>query len=386
MTGETERGSAESSGTARLPATMSARLRPWLLYWLAWIPIGGLYTAALASEISSLREAIAGGALAVLVAGLMGMGIWRLSGRLPWPDRQRGRFAAIQIVAALVFVTIWVGAIYGRIALGEGWESTSRIVRSDAGWTLLMGFWLFGLITGASYVIRGEHRNREQQKATERADALRVQAELEALRARLHPHFLFNTLHGLKSLVRRDPARAEAAIERLGDLLRSLLERGDEVDRIPLEEELDFVREYLALERLRLESRLRVVERVDADSLECGVPPLILQPLVENAIRHGIAPRARGGTVRLTTRLRNGDLVVRVSDDGPGAAVADVETAEGLGLRTVRHRLEAVYDGCAGLKIVTVPGGGFAVTMSLPAETAVLRGDPPDGLGSGEDR
>ncbi len=386
MTGETERGSTESSGTARLPATMSARLRPWLLYWLAWIPIGGLYTAALANEISSLRDAIAGGALAILVAGLMGMGIWRLSGRLPWPDRRRGRFAAIQILAALVFVTVWVGSIYGRIAIGEGWETTSRIVSSDAGWTLLMGFWLFGLITGASYVIRGEHRNREQQKATERADALRVQAELEALRARLHPHFLFNTLHGLKSLVRRDPARAEAAIERLGDLLRSLLERGGEVDRVPLEEELDFVREYLALERLRLESRLRVVERIDADSLECGVPPLILQPLVENAIRHGIAPRAQGGTVRLTTRLRNGDLVVRVSDDGPGAAGADLETAQGLGLRTVRQRLEAGYAGCAGLEIVTAPGDGFAVTLSLPAEAAVLRRDPPDGPESGDDR
>jgi anti-sigma regulatory factor (Ser/Thr protein kinase) len=359
---------------------MSARLRPWLLYWLAWVPIGGLYTAALAREVSSLRDAIAGGALAILVAGLMGMGIWRLSGWLPWPDRKRGRFAVIQILAALLFVTVWVGTIYGRIAIGEGWETAGPILRSDAGWTLLMGFWLFGVITGVSHVIRGEQRIREQQKAVECAEALRARAELQALRARLHPHFLFNTLHGVKSLVRRDPARAEVAIERLGDLLRSLLGRGQETDDVPLEEELAFVRKYLALEELRLGDRLRVVERVEADSLECGVPPLILQPLVENAIRHGIAPRGGGGTLRLTAQLRNGDLVVGVSDDGPGSADADFEGAPGLGLRTVRQRLEAGFGRRARLEIETAAGMGFAVTLSLPARAFVpLDGATRDG-------
>lgn len=360
---------------------MSARLRPWLLYWLAWIPIGGLYTAALAREVS-VRDAIAGGALAILVAGLLGMGIWRVSGRLPWPDRKRGRFAAIQILAALLFVTVWVGTIYGRIAIGEGWETAGPILRSDAGWTLLMGFWLFGVITGVSYVIRGEQRIREQQRAVERAEALRARAELQALRARIHPHFLFNTLHGVKSLVRRDPVRAELAIERLGDLLRSLLDRGEEVDDVPLEEELAFVRKYLALEELRLGDRLRVVERVEADSLECGVPPLILQPLVENAIRHGIAPRAGGGTLRLTAGLRNGDLVVGISDDGPGSAHADLAEVSGLGLRTVRQRLKVGFGRRACLEIETAVGKGFTARLSLPARAFV----PRDGTTGGDAR
>jgi len=381
MTGEKERGTA--TVTAPPLPSMSARLRPWLLYWLAWIPIGGLYTAALAREVSSLRDALAGGALAILVAGLMGMGIWRLSGRLPWPDRKRGRFAVIQILAALLFVTVWVGTIYGRIAIGEGWETASPILRSDAGWTLLMGFWLFGVITGVSHVIRGEQRIREQQKAVERAEALRARAELQALRARLHPHFLFNTLHGVKSLIRRDPVRAEVAIERLGDLLRSLLDRGEEADDVSLEEELTFVRKYLALEQLRLGDRLCVVEGVEADSLECGVPPLILQPLVENAIRHGIAPRAGGGTLRLTAALRNGDLVVGVSDDGPGSVDAELEAAAGLGLRTVRQRLEAGFGRRACLAIETAIGKGFAATLTMPARPFEPRdGSTRDGAGS----
>ncbi|MGH7589399.1 MAG: sensor histidine kinase [Gemmatimonadota bacterium] len=349
---------------------MRARLRPWLLYWLAWIPIAGLYTAALAAEISS-SDAIVGGVLAALVAGSMGVGIWWLSGRLPWPDRKRGRFVLIQFFAALAFAAIWVGTIWGRVALEVGWETTRRILGAEVGWSLIMGLWLFGVITGVSYVIRGQQRIREQQKAVERAEALRAQAELQALKARLHPHFLFNTLHGVKSLVRRDPARAEVAIERLGDLLRSLLGRGEETDDVPLEEELAFVRKYLALEELRLGDRLRVVERVEADSLECGVPPLILQPLVENAIRHGIAPRGGGGTLRLTARLRNGDLVVGVSDDGPGSADADLEGAAGLGLRTVRQRLEAGFGRRARLEIETAAGKGFAVTLSLPARAFV---------------
>ena len=354
------------TGTAPSRPSMSARLRPWLLYWLAWVPIAGLYTAALWAEISS-SDAIAGGVLAVLVAGSMGMGIWWLSGRLPWPNRRRGRFVLIHLLAALAFVTIWVGAIYGRIALEIGWETTSRIIRSEAGWSLIMGLWLFGVITGVSHVIRGEQRIREQQKAVERAEALRARAELQALKARLHPHFLFNTLHGVKSLIRRDPERAEVAIERLADLLRSLLDRSDEPDHVPLEDELAFIRKYLALEELRLGDRLRVVERVEADSLECGVPPLILQPLVENAVRHGIAPRAGGGTLGLTARLRNGDLVLGVSDDGPGSADTDLEEVPGLGLRTVRQRLEAGFGRRAGLEIETAVGKGFVATLTLPA-------------------
>lgn len=370
---------ARRSSEVPPPASMRARLRPWLLYWLAWVPIAGLYTAALAAEIRT-SDAIMGGILAALVAGVMGVGIWRLSGRLSWSDGRRGRIVVIQLLAAVAFVAVWVGVIYGRLAVELGWEATNRLIRYEAGWSVIMGLWLFGVITAASYVIRGEQRNREQQKAVERAEALRAQAELQALKARLHPHFLFNTLHGVKSLVRRDPVSAELAIERLADLLRSLLGRGEEVDEVPLDEELVFVRKYLALEELRLGDRLRVVERVEADSLECAVPPLILQPLVENAIRHGIAPRAGGGTLRLTARLQNGDLLIGVSDNGPGSPPADLENASGLGLRTVRQRLEAVFGQRAGLEVETAAGEGFNATLSLPARAHVPRGGATQGV------
>jgi sensor histidine kinase YesM len=135
-----------------------------------------------------------------------------------------------------------------------------------------------------------------------------------------------------------------------------------------LEEEIAFTRGYLALERIRLGDRLIVEEAIDENALDSLIPALTLQPLVENAVRHGIAPRSRGGTIRIDVRIEGERLLLVVEDDGMGADPAEAEDANGLGLRTVRQRLNARYDGLSCLAVRTSPGDGFRVDVSLPLE------------------
>ena len=191
--------------------------------------------------------------------------------------------------------------------------------------------------------------------------------------AQLNPHFLFNALHSITALVRVDPAAGERALEEFAALLRYVLdvnrERNEEVT---LEAELGFVRTYLALERLRLGDRLRVVEEIDPDALECLVLAFSLQPLVENAIRHGIAPRAGTGTLRLAASVVEDDLMLEVADDGPGAEATRVADAQGLGLAAVRQRLETRWGPGVRMEIVTAPYNGFLVRLRAAA-TPVLR-------------
>jgi sensor histidine kinase YesM len=154
--------------------------------------------------------------------------------------------------------------------------------------------------------------------------------------------------------------------------MRYVLEAGRHAtDDVPLEDEMGFVRHYLAVERLRLGDRLRVVEDIDPEALELGVPPLLLQPLVENAVRHGLAPRRDGGTIRLIAQARDGELVVEIADDGVGAEPEGWRRSGGLGLQSVRRQLEAHWPGRGQLEISTRPHAGFAVRLRMPARLSI---------------
>jgi two-component sensor histidine kinase len=337
------------------------KARAWLLYALAWVPIALLYTAALAQEIT-LARAIPGAIAAVSVAALLGIVVWWMSERIPWSPERAWRFLSVHLLLAIAFVAIWVGTIYLRLWIQGGWWLARHVALEEGGWTVVVGFWLYGLLVGGSHAIRAERR-------AARAQAERARAELGALRARLQPHFLFNTLHSIRALVRREPERAADAIERLGGLLRYVVDlEGRDTDLVPLREELDFARAYLDLERIRLGERLVVEESIDEAALDTPIPALTLQPLLENAIRHGIAPRARGGTILLAVRRAGPVLEIVVEDDGVGAEEPPADGSSGVGLSTVRRRIQSRYDGVGRFEVTTRPGAGFRVDVRLPVE------------------
>jgi LytS/YehU family sensor histidine kinase len=227
----------------------------------------------------------------------------------------------------------------------------------------------YGVIATTFHMVRANAARRRQEVAMQQAHALLVASELNALRSKLNPHFLFNTLHSIIALTRRDPNAAETALFQFSDMLRYVLDTektGN--DHVTLDDELGFVRDYLELEGLRLGSRLKVDWELDDTAGSHVLPALSLQPLVENSIKHAFNPHSRPGRLLIRTRLDadTGTLVLSVGDDGPGADIGRVRASNGLGLRTVERRLQLEYGTMDALAIETAPGAGFVVTMAIP--------------------
>jgi signal transduction histidine kinase len=207
---------------------------------------------------------------------------------------------------------------------------------------------------------------------TAQAETAATRAEMAAIQARLNPHFLSNALHSVSALVASDPLAAEEALDRIGDLFRYSLVQSER-HTVCLNEEWRFVRDYLAIEQMRLGARLTVEMSLEAAAAECDVPSFVLQPLVENAIRHGIGPRTEGGTVRVSARRDNGRVRLEVCDDGEGARPENVDASLGTGLRTLRQRL-ALDDAFRGtVDVDTAPERGFRVLVTLDARPGSAR-------------
>ena len=209
-------------------------------------------------------------------------------------------------------------------------------------------------------------RARDRELVASQLETQLARARLHVLEMRLHPHFLFNTLNSISELVHIDPHAADRTLTRLGDLLRMSidLEAGQEV---PLARELELVSAYLEIERMRFQDRLGVEMRVDPEARRALVPSLVLQPLVENAIRHGLSPRARPGRVTVAAERDGGRLRLVVTDDGRGLPPA---FRERVGLGTTRSRLEQLYGDAHRFELADAPGGGARATIEIPYRPA----------------
>ena len=238
-------------------------------------------------------------------------------------------------------------------------------------WPFLYCMMMYGVVAGAFHLVRASRAAHRQALAIHQAQNLVVAAELSALRSKLNPHFLFNTLHSIIALTRKDSRAAEEALFHFSDMLRYVLDtekNGNE--RVTLEDELRFVRDYLDLEALRLGPRLTVEWDIDQSAAGQALLALTLQPLVENSIKHAFNPHSRPGKLLIRTRLEHAArrLVMTVRDDGPGAELSMVRASTGLGIRTVTRRLELDYGTNAELTIDTKPGAGFDIRLSIPVE------------------
>jgi two-component system, LytTR family, sensor kinase len=217
--------------------------------------------------------------------------------------------------------------------------------------------------------LRWLRQARERELAASRLQAQLSQAELLALKMQLHPHFLFNTLHAIGVLVRENPAAAERTITLLGDLLRATLTHAG-VQEVTLAEELGFLRTYLEIEQLRFQDRLTVHFEVEPGNDRVLVPNFILQPLVENAVRHGIEPREEAGSIIVRVRRHEGDIELAVLDDGHGITTVSRREGNGIGLSTTRSRLAMLYGAGGALALSPRPEGGLACVVRIPRKEA----------------
>lgn len=387
-------GPPVSPGTASDPPDSAGTRLFWAAYGLAWATYAAGYVVIAYAQGGSPLMGLVVGLTFVIPASALGVGVVHLARRWGWPPERPRAFALRHLVAAAVFSVLWT---VGASALRETWRVTqgagtgfdllsgfqSLLVAAH----LIFGFLVYGMIAAVVCLVRTHRRLRRERERAARAEALRARAQFRALRARLDPHFLFNALHSVLSLIRRAPERAERAVEGLGDLLRYALGRGEgREDLVTLGRELETVRTYLELEEIRLGDRLRVEEAVSAEARSVLVPPLTVQPLVENAVQHGVGGSREGGTVRLAARLATDDgersLEVTVRDDGPGADPGELcSPPDGSGLSLVRRRLELLYGDEGRLDLETEPGGGVEARVRVPVseERPGSFGDRRDG-------
>lgn len=339
-------------------------------YAAAWIPVALAYSLSLGFAGSvPLEYSLAAGAMTALTPALLGVAVIALCRRLPITRARAVPLALIHGAAAIIFSGVWSLAIAAEIYGFAPVNNLRGFVRDGLAWQIVIGLLTYAVIAGAAYARAALRKQEEQERAMARAETLRLRAELEALRARLDPHFLFNVLQTIGALVDEDPRQLHAALEKLAALLRRRLDAGAAADDdATLAEELADVKDYCDLERLRLGARLEVSEEISPETLQFTLPRFTLQPLVENAIRHGISPRMAPGCLALQSKRDGKTWMLTVSDNGAGADPLRAAAAAGIGLSVLRERLRIRYGDTASFAINTAPGEGFVATLRLPVD------------------
>ena len=265
-------------------------------------------------------------------------------GRPSWP-----RHLPLHLVAALLS-SLGTKAVWDLLFL----ERPKRFMA--IAWAIDYGFLQYALILLSLYL--WDYRRRSAQ-----LEAQLAQAQLAALRMQLHPHFLFNTLHAISELIHQKPSAAERMIVRLSEFLRLTLDQSN-IAEVSLRQELDFLQRYLEIEQTRFEDRMQVDLQVDPVTLDAAVPTVLLQPLVENALRHGLAHRLEGGLLRIECRRADGRLAMKVCDNGPGPNCKQIVPGYGLGL--TQQRLQRLYGGDRRLELKSPDAGGCEVEIEIP--------------------
>jgi len=356
---------------------MSRRIATPVLVFLVWTIEGLLWTAQMhvSGKLAGKQWSLSGVALVqmgtALAWALATLLLLRLARRYPLAKGTWVKSLAVHLGTSLVVsfaidvLFVWLQELAGRPDIGTS-PLLTRAFQMFVGWVdfNLLIYWVILVGTHAL----GYYRSLQQRDLKEALlETQLTKARLDALEMQLHPHFLFNALNTVSALVRSSQnAQAVKVVASLGDLLRRTLDRRGGVE-IPLREELEFVHRYLEIEQIRFGDRLEVAVEAGASTLEARVPTLILQPLVENAIRHGVAPRAARGRVGVRAWREGERLRLEVTDDGVGLPPAfDLGRHAGVGLGNTRERLERLHPGRHLLRVAARPGGGTTVQVSLP--------------------
>ncbi len=348
--------------------------RFWLLYAAGWVPLVLFYAVATQGDAVFKGEvqivaALVDAAWSLGTAPLLLALVWPLTG---WLDKRRSRplFAvATHTLGAVLFAITWHAITFAIATFVYSADDARRIAQSWFLWRAMWGLMMYAVVAGVFHAVRAVDAARAQAIATAQAETLLMRSELVALRNKLNPHFLFNTLHSIIALTRKDAKAAETALLKFSDMLRYVLETEKSgVDMVTLADELQFVRDYLDLESLRLGDRLSIHWQIDDAANQHLVPALSVQPLVENSIKHAFNPRSQRGNLTINAHLNSQThrLDIAVIDDGPGCEQSSVSQSTGLGVRTVARRLKLEYGEHASFNIHTASGAGFRVQMLIP--------------------
>jgi two-component system, LytTR family, sensor kinase len=344
---------------------MTDRLRAWLAVWTGWTALALFFAASTSLTYRStgrpanwaltIERALSEWWLWALLTPL----VVSLARRFPLHGARRIRNAIVHVVAGVVIAVV-------KTAL-------DRIV-----FAMISGFWMYWLVSTLALqfviyagVVAAAHGMEYYRRSRDRehVEAQLTGTRLQLLSMQLQPHFLFNTLNTIAEMVHEDPEKADTMIAGLSDLLRRTLDLGA-VQEIPLAGELELVSRYLEIQKARFGDRLRVNMSIAPAAASALVPTLLLQPLVENAIRHGLGTRVDAGRIDIEARIDGGRLIVAITDDGSGDEAETIAGPERVGLGNTRARLETLYGREYRLELSRAPGRGARVTIEIPARTA----------------
>ena len=334
-----------------------------ILSWLFIVSIQTSSGLALGQTILLLSPMLA-------LYAVMALAAWYVCNATPLRTAPFTQVVVTHLAAGFLLSFLWLqaGAVYARLlwrnatfrGIGERYAAHQTLLLFD-------GVLLYLLVAGFFYVVVAIEASREAETRAAETSMLAREAELRALRAQINPHFLFNSLNSISALTSIDGARAREMCLLLADFLRLTLGMGEK-GVIPFSEELDLLDKFLAIEKVRFGERLRMEGKIEDDAKRCTIPALLLQPLLENAVSHGIASMADGGMIRLEATVREGRLAILVENDRDEEAPS--RKRSGVGLKNVRSRLEARYGKEATFR-AEADEEKFRVTMSLPAEYAL---------------
>jgi two-component system sensor histidine kinase AlgZ len=338
------------------------------LYLVAWIPFAAMLAYLMAATGGvGVKESIAISLPLCLIYAFICLSAYYSCRATPFNRTTISKFAITHGVGALLASGIWI-LIAKFLSYSLSRTDSFPLINAQMSREIPVlfgaGVLFYLLSVDLYYVLMAVDASREAEARALQAGILAREAELKALKAQVNPHFLFNSLNSISALTSSDPAKAREMCVLLGDFLRRTLGLGEK-SAIPLEEELSLVHSFLAVEKVRFGARIKMDENIDKDAMSVPVPPLLLQPLVENAVVHGIANLVEGGWVRLDVKASNGVLSVVVENTFDPDAPP--KRKSGVGLANVRQRLAARYGNQASLD-VKANGNSFRVAIILPTQ------------------
>ena len=344
------------------------QLRRLIAYLLSWLPLSAMlvYLLAVPGELTWM-EAFALGIPLCLLYGFMCLSAWYSCRWTPLDRAGALQVAFTHLLGAIIISGIWIlsaKALAHELSAFSAFKGLEPRLSKNLPLLFGTGILLYLLAVAFFYVLLALQQSQEAKEREMKAGVLARDAELRALKAQVNPHFLFNSLNSISALTSSDPAKAREMCVLLGDFLRRTLGLGEKA-AIPLEEELSLIRSFLAVEKVRFGARIQMEENIDRDALDTFVPPLLLQPLIENAVVHGISNLVEGGSIKLEIHSRNGTLSIAVENsfdpDSPP------RRRGGVGLANVRQRLATRHGNLASFDVRT-EGDRYRVAITMPAE------------------